>query len=58
MKKYQVDFELKADFGEPIVQTMIFAYDDDGMTVGDALKEFYTKHRPEDVASISIRGIK
>ena len=57
MKKYQVDFELKEDFGEPITQTMIFAYDDDGMTVGDALGEFYTKYRPEDVVSISIRGI-
>jgi hypothetical protein len=57
MKKYQVDFELKEDFGEPVTQTMIFAYDDDNMTMDNVVKEFYAKYRPENVVGISIRRI-
>lgn len=57
MKKYRVDFELKEDFGEPVTQTMIFAYDDDNMTMDNVVKEFYAKYCHEDVVGISIRRI-
>ena len=47
MKKYRIDFERKVEFGQPIVETMIFAYDDDGMTMADAIREFYEKLKRE-----------
>lgn len=58
MKKYRIDFERKVEFGQPIVETMIFAYDDDGMTMADAIREFYEKYDASEIVSFTASPIK
>lgn len=57
MKKYRIDFERRVNFGEPITETMLFAYDDDGMTMADALREFYERCDPYEIMSLTVAPV-
>lgn len=53
MKKYRIDFERRVNFGEPTTETVMFAYDDDGMTMADAIREFYERYDSHEILSLT-----
>lgn len=57
-KKFQVDFQIKEDWGENPQMTMIYEYTDETTTVADVLHDFYKKYDVSTVTGITIKLIK
>lgn len=57
-KKFQVDFQIKEDWGENPQMRMIYEYIDETTTMADVLHDFYKKYDANTVTGIAIKLIK
>jgi hypothetical protein len=57
-KKFQVDFQIKKEWGENSQMSMIYKYADETTTVADVLHDFYKKYDANTVTGITIKLIK
>jgi hypothetical protein len=57
-KKFQVDFQIKKEWGENSQMSMIYKYADERTTVADVLHDFYEKYDANTVTGITIKLIK
>ena len=57
-KKFQVDFQIKEDWGEKPQMTIIYEYTDEATTMSDVLHDFYRKYDASTVTGITIKLIR
>lgn len=57
-KKFQVDFQIKKEWGENPQMSMIYKYTDETTTMADVLHDFYKKYDASTVTGVTIKLIK